>query len=87
VIMLAIYSVGWEVDAPLFFALPPLPRVYGDLQISFVAAKGGEILIICVGSGRLQRRYFHVFTVYFLTRILQRMYCIRAMFIFECVID
>jgi hypothetical protein len=39
--MLAIYSVGWEVDAPLFFALPPLPRVYGDLQISFVAAKGG----------------------------------------------
>jgi hypothetical protein len=45
--MLAIYSAGWEVDAPLFFALPPLPRVYADLwgmQISFVAAKGGEDL-------------------------------------------
>jgi len=82
VMMLAIYSAGWEVDAPLFFALPPPPRVCADLwgmQISFVAARG-KIWIICAGSGRLQRRLFsRVYGLHILlTRILQMMYCLRA---------
>jgi hypothetical protein len=50
VMMLAIYSAGWEVDAPLFFALPPQPRVCADLwgmQISFVAAKGEDLDYLC----------------------------------------
>jgi hypothetical protein len=90
--MLAIYSAGWEVEAPLFFALPPLPRVMLICKSRLWLPREGEILIIYLCWQRqiaeaitvLSRVYS---TVYLLTKILEVMYCIRAMFIFECAMD
>jgi hypothetical protein len=56
--MLAIYSAGREVDAPLFFCPATTAKALclfmGNANL-VCGCQGGKILIICAGSGRLQR--------------------------------
>jgi hypothetical protein len=93
VMMLAIYSAGWKVDAPLFFALPPLPRVDADLwgmQISFVAAKaqGGEDLDYLCWQWQIAEAITFTCLQYISLQEFRRpCTVIRVMFIFEYVMD